>query len=183
MTVRRRQCAGGILLGVLAFGILQGILLAALACVLMLLTQAARPHVAILGRIPGTQLYGDRARHPENELIPGVLVFRPEGPLLYVGAESVEEVMLAAIAAAPFGSIRDAVCDLSAAPNMDFAGAQMLRRLNDAFAARGTALRIVGAHGSVRDLLRRAGLLGVAGGIERGTSVESALAEIERERA
>jgi MFS superfamily sulfate permease-like transporter len=63
---------------VLLLGILQGILLAALASVLMLLARASRPHVAFLGRIPGTSSYSDLARHPENEPLPHVIAFRPE---------------------------------------------------------------------------------------------------------
>ena len=48
------------LVAVLLLGILQGILLAALASVLMLLARASAPHVAFLGRIPGTDSYSDR---------------------------------------------------------------------------------------------------------------------------
>ena len=49
--------AASIALGaVLLLGILQGILLAALASVVMLLIRASRPHVAFLGRVPGTRL-------------------------------------------------------------------------------------------------------------------------------
>ena len=74
--------AAAIALGaVLLLGILQGILLAALASILMLLIRASRPHVAFLGRIPGTSIYSDLARHPENEPLPGVLAFRPEASL------------------------------------------------------------------------------------------------------
>jgi len=65
------------LIGVLLLGILHGILLAALASVLLLLANASSPHVAFLGRIPGTNSYSDLARHPENEALPGVLAFRP----------------------------------------------------------------------------------------------------------
>src|SRR6266566_1131320 len=85
--------AAAIALGaVLLLGILQGILLAALASVLMLLARASRPHVAFLGRIPGTSSYSDLARHPENEPLPHAIVFRPEASLLYVNADSVLEV-------------------------------------------------------------------------------------------
>ena len=49
------------LIGVLLLGILQGILLAALISVLLLLALSSRPHVAFLGRIPGTMQYSDVA--------------------------------------------------------------------------------------------------------------------------
>ena len=41
--------------------------LAAFASVVLLLFRASTPHVAFLGRAPGTNLYSDIARHPENE--------------------------------------------------------------------------------------------------------------------
>ena len=55
------------IVGVLLLGILQGILLAAIASLLLLIARASRPHVAFLGRIPGTNSYSDVERHPENE--------------------------------------------------------------------------------------------------------------------
>ena len=78
------------LAGVLLLGILQGILLAALVSVLIMLVRASRPQIAFLGRIPGSAHYSDIVRHPENEAIPGVLAFRPDGSLLYVNAENMD---------------------------------------------------------------------------------------------
>src|SRR5207344_585610 len=98
---------------VLLLGILQGILLAALASVLLLLARVSRPHVAFLGRIPGTNHYSDVDRHPENEPLPGVIVFRPEASLIYVNAESVMEAVLNRLHASSPPDIRLMICDLS----------------------------------------------------------------------
>ena len=165
------------LAGVLLLGILQGVLLAALGSMLMLLARAATPYVAVLGRMPGTQTFGDRRRHPENEPVPGVLIVRPEAALLYTGAEHVQDKVLAALAAA--GPVRHLVCDLSTVPYMDLAGAELLRGLHETLAARGIRLWLVGAHARLRDLLRKAGVAEQVGGVERGSSVESAVAAIE----
>ncbi|MBR0671073.1 SulP family inorganic anion transporter [Roseomonas soli] len=171
------------LAGVLLFGILQGVLLAALASVLMILVQGSTPYVAVLGRIAGTQMFSDRQRHPENEAIPGVVIVRPEAVVIYVGAEHAQARILAAVAAEPAGSLRHLVCDLSATPYMDVAGAEMLGRLHDTLAAQGIRLWLVGAHARLRDLLRNAGVADKAGGIERATSVESAIEAIEAQDA
>jgi high affinity sulfate transporter 1 len=162
------------LLAVLLLGILQGILLAALASVLMLLARASRPHVAFLGRIPGTRHYSDLTRHPENETLPGVIAFRPEASLIYVNAEFVlESVVNRLQAAGP--DIRLVVCDLSASPYVDLAGARMLHELHDDLAGRGIALRIVGAHGWVRDLLRADGIGAKVGDFGRATTLDAVL--------
>jgi SulP family sulfate permease len=146
------------LAAVLLLGILQGILLAAAASVLILLGRASQPHVAFLGRIPGTTSYSDLARHPENEQLPHVIVFRPEASLLYVNAEFVSQAVLDRVAIVGKGSIRMIVCDLSASPYIDLAGSRMLRLLHSELGASAIALRIVGARGRVRDLLRADGL-------------------------
>ena len=109
--------AAAIALGaVLLLGILHGILLAALASVLMLLARASQPHVAFLGRIPGTNSYSDLARHPENEPLPNVIAFRPEASLLYVNADSVLETVMDRVRADGRSDVRLVVCDLSASP-------------------------------------------------------------------
>jgi MFS superfamily sulfate permease-like transporter len=142
------------LAAVLLLGILQGILLAAAASVLILLARASQPHVAFLGRIPGTNSFSDLARHPENEVLPHIVVFRPEASLLYVNAEHVSQTVQQHLKDPGQADIRMVVCDLSASPYIDLAGARMLRLLHAELTASGIALRIVGARGRVRDLLR-----------------------------
>jgi MFS superfamily sulfate permease-like transporter len=156
---------------VLLLGILQGILLAAAASVLILLGRASQPHVAFLGRIPGTNSYSDLARHPENEQLPHVIVFRPEASLLYVNAEFVSQTVLERLAIIGKADIRMIVCDLSASPYIDLAGSRVLRLLHGELAESGIALRIVGARGRVRDLLRADGLGDIVS--DRGTELES----------
>jgi len=171
--------AAAIALGaVLLLGILQGILLAALASVLMLLARASRPHVAFLGRIPGTSSYSDLARHPENEALSHAIVFRPEASLLYVNADSVLEVVTERLEAA--GDIRLVVCDLSASPHIDLAGSRMLHQLHLDLARRGVALRIVGARGRVRDLLRAEGIGEKVGGLDRLVTLGDLLGSVGR---
>src|SRR6516225_6363215 len=82
------------LVGVLLFGILNGVVFAALVSVVLLLHHVARPHVAFLGRIPGTRRYSDLARHRDNEQIPGVLAFRVESPILYFNVAHVFRIVL-----------------------------------------------------------------------------------------
>lgn len=162
------------IMGVLLLGILQGILLAALISILLLLARASRPHVALLGRVPGTNSYSDLARHPENEPLGSVIACRPEASLLYVNAGSVLETVMASVLKNR-SKIRAVVCDLSASPYLDLAGARILHALHDELAAQGIALQIVGARGRVRDLLRADGLAEKVGGLERAVSLDDAI--------
>jgi sulfate permease, SulP family len=168
------------LVAVLLLGILEGILLAALASILMLLARASSPHVAFLGRIPGTSSFSDLARHPENEPLPHAIAFRPEASLLYVNAESVLQAVSHRLEAEAARNIRLVICDLSASPHIDLAGARMLRQLQDDLARRGVQLRLVGAHGRVRDLLRAEGVGEKVGGLDRLRTLDDLLGSTGR---
>ncbi|HEX3440093.1 MAG TPA: SulP family inorganic anion transporter [Pseudolabrys sp.] len=173
--------AAAIALGaVLVLGILQGILLAALASIVMLLVRVSRPHVAFLGRVPGTTSYSDLARHPENEPLSGVIAFRPEASLIYVNADAVLEAVLERIGDVGSAELRLVVCDLSASPYLDLAGSHMLHELCNQLAAKGIALRLVGAHGRVRDLLRADGLGEKVGGVGRILTLDRLVESTER---
>jgi high affinity sulfate transporter 1 len=165
------------LAAVLLLGILQGILLAATASILMLLMRASRPHVAFLGRVPGTAIYSDLARHPENEPLPGVIAFRPEASLLYINADAVLESVLDRLHVAGTPDVRLVVCDLSASPSIDLAGSRMLHELHKELAVHGIALRIVGARGRVRDLLRADGLGDKIGGLDKLVTLDRLVGE------
>src|SRR5215831_15544454 len=89
--------AAATLLGVLGSGLLRGVLIGSIISLVQLLRRAARPHVAFLGRIPGTKRFSDLERHPDNELVPGVTVLRVESSLFYFNVEYVHETILARV--------------------------------------------------------------------------------------
>jgi high affinity sulfate transporter 1 len=165
------------LLGVLLLGILQGILLAALASILLLLARVSRPHVAFLGRVPGTNSYSDLERHPENEPLSGVIIFRPEASLIYVNADAVLEAVLTHLREVESSTVRVIVCDLSAAPYLDLAGSRMLHEMHAELASRGVRLRVIGAHGAARDVLRADGVEQKVGNISRAVTLDGVLSE------
>jgi SulP family sulfate permease len=136
----------------------------------MLLRRAAGPHVAFLGRIPGTRRFSDLQRHPDNERIAGLLAFRVESSLLYFNVENVLRTVLAQLRSQG-SDVRLVVCDLSTSPHVDLAGARMLESLSDELAKQNITLRVTDAHASVRDLLRLQGVDEKVGGINRFASV------------
>jgi high affinity sulfate transporter 1 len=169
------------LVSVLLLGILNGILLAAFACIALLLMRVSRPHVAFLGRIPGTQVYSDVERHPDNEPSKIAIVVRPEASLIYVNAAGVLDAIRTRLDGYRMSGIRLLICDLSASPFIDLAGSHMLHDLHAELAARGIALRIVGARSYVRDFLRADGIGDKVGGIDRAVSVHDLIGEAEQE--
>lgn len=154
------------LVSVLLLGILKGVIVAAIASILLLLQRAAHPHVAFLGRIPGTRRFSDISRHQSNQPILGVLAFRVESGIVYFNAEHVLRVVLERVGMEE-KSLRLVVCDLSTSPNIDLAGARMFLDLQAELARREIILRLVEARASVRDLLRLEGTEERVGTINR----------------
>jgi len=162
------------LLGVLGSGLLRGVLIGAIISLVQLLRRASRPHVALLGRIPGTRRFSDRQRHPDNELIPDVAIFRPESGLIYFNIEHVRESILERVRSM-VECPRLVILDLSAAPHVDVQSAEALAGLADELSGRGIRVHAVEARASVRDRLRAAGVDAKLGGINRFNSIADVL--------
>jgi anti-anti-sigma factor len=138
------------LLGVLVFDTLPGLFIGIAVSLLLLLYRASRPHVAVLGRVPGSpEAYGDVTRRPEKELVPGVVVLRVEGGLFFANAD----VVRARILAAADDGTRAVVLDAETVPFIDLTAADMLTGLSETLAERGVKLVVARQIGSVRDVL------------------------------
>jgi high affinity sulfate transporter 1 len=157
-------------LGVLGSGPENGVLLGAGISIVLLLRQAARPRVVELARVPGTSVFADRIRHPENESTPGVLIVRCESALLYFNAEHVRERVFELVNDRP-DPLQLVVLSLGSVPFVDLAGAELLAELHRTLRARGIAFRVADAHGEVRDALRRIGFEEQHGPLESGQTV------------
>jgi high affinity sulfate transporter 1 len=147
--------AGASIAGVVYLGILQGVLLAALLSLAVILRDEASTGVSELGAVGDH--YADKERHPTAQCRPGTMVLRINGPLLYFNTESVEERMLTRIAAAPPGLSR-LVLDLSFTMRVDVSGGDLLKRLKQELLARGITLFLADAHHPARVDLARQGL-------------------------
>ncbi|MCM3902662.1 MAG: SulP family inorganic anion transporter [Pyrinomonadaceae bacterium] len=158
------------LLGVLGSGLLRGVLIGALLSLVLLIRRASRPHVAFLGRIPGTRRFSDLERNPDNEAIPEVLIFRAESGLLYFNVDHVRDTVMERIRSQT-PSPRLVICDLTTSPHVDLHAAQVLGELATELAAAGIRTQVVEARASVRDTLRAQGLEEKLGSISRLSSI------------
>jgi SulP family sulfate permease len=167
-------------IGVLTFGLLLGVMLGAVISLVQLVHASSHPHVALLGRIPGTRRFSDRERHSDNELIPDVLIFRPESSLIYFNVDNVCEAILQHIADEPV-TPKLVVFDLSAAPRVDMQSAHALASMADELTAKGILFQAVEPRSGVRDRLRHEGVDGKLGGVNRFTSVADVIDHFQRE--
>ena len=170
------------LVGVLLLGILKGVVVAAIASILLLLRRVAHPHVAFLGRIPNTRRFSDLARHQSNQPIPDVLVFRVESGFVYFNVDHILRVVLQRVDAEG-ESLRLVICDLSTSPAVDLAGVRMLFELQSTLIKRNIRFRLVEAHASVRELLRLEGAEDRFGRIDRSEMVADVVEQYQKEVA
>lgn len=166
------------MLGVLGSGLLRGVMIGALISLVQLLRRSSHPHVAFLGRIPGTRRYSDLARHSDNEIVPGILICRPEAALLYFNVDNVrDDIVNKARMQEPAPGL--VILDLSAAPHVDLQAAQTLAAVHAEIVGLGSQFQIVEARFSVRETLRLEGLEEKVGRINRFTSVADAIEQFQ----
>jgi high affinity sulfate transporter 1 len=142
------------LAGVLVFDTLPGLFIGIGVSLLLLLYRASRPHIAVLGKVPGTgDQYGDVERHPENRQEPGIAILRLEAGLFFANAEAVRDSIRSH--AAEWGT-RAVVLDAETVPSVDVTAARMLDQLARDLQQQGVQLIVARDVGQVRDVLRRA---------------------------
>ncbi|HEX3228638.1 MAG TPA: SulP family inorganic anion transporter [Pyrinomonadaceae bacterium] len=167
------------LLGVLGSGLLRGVLIGAIISLVQLLRRASRPHVAFLGRIPGTRRFSDTARNPDNEPVSDALIVRVESSLLYFNAEHVRDTVAARLRAEATPP-KIVILDLSASPHLDIQACGVVMNMADDIKAVGARLQIVEARSSVRDRLRAEGIEEHVKQVNRFTSVADAVEDFQK---
>jgi MFS superfamily sulfate permease-like transporter len=163
--------------GVLAFGILKGVLIACLASIFYLIARTSAPAVVVLGRVKGTTQYSDIHRHPENEEIPQCKVIRIESSIFYFNQQFVYQHILKIINKE--SDIKLVVIDMSSSPAIDVSASMMFLKLQKDLDQRGISLGVVNTISGVRELLRKQGLEKSIGHISRKVNIDQVIADFE----
>ncbi|NVO08148.1 MAG: SulP family inorganic anion transporter, partial [Rhodoferax sp.] len=138
--------AAGVLLLGLELGIATGILLS----LVTLLVRASTPHIAVIGRIAGTEHFRNVERHGV-ETIPGVLFLRIDESLFFGNLNAIEARLGAELA--KDARVQDLVLILSAVNRVDTTAMEVLTDLNRDLLERGIRLHLAEVKGPVQDRL------------------------------
>ena len=76
------------LLGVMTFGVLQGVVIGVALSIIWLVAVSALPYIPELGRKPGTQAFFDLQQHTDGQTFPGLSIIRFDGGLFFVNADA-----------------------------------------------------------------------------------------------
>lgn len=143
--------AGGVLLLGLETGIGLGIVLS----MATLLYRVSTPHIAVVGRLPGSEHFRNIERYAV-ETIPGVLFVRIDERLFFGNLGAVEMRLNQELER--IGEARDLVLVMSAVNLMDTTAVEVFAELNQDLAERGIRLHLAEVRGPVQDRLQRSAL-------------------------
>ena len=140
--------------GVLVFGLEAGIGIGVVLSTATLLFRASTPHIAVIGRIRGSEHFRNVERH-EVDTLPGALFIRIDERLFFGNLSAVEEYINQALAAHP--GTRDLVLVMSAVNLMDATAVEVFDELNRDLSDRQIRLHLAEVKGPVQDRLMRTG--------------------------
>ncbi|MEM6377186.1 MAG: SulP family inorganic anion transporter, partial [Bacteroidota bacterium] len=144
-------------LGTLILGIEEGILIGVLLSLGLLIYKASYPHIAELGRVPGSTEFRNVGRFSELETYSDILIIRFDAQLFFANANSLTSYIELKLSEKP--SVQHLILDCSAISNLDSSAVHMLHDLVHDLKNKGLQLYLAGVLGPVRDILRLNGLL------------------------
>ncbi|MEV1128706.1 SulP family inorganic anion transporter [Agromyces sp. NPDC049794] len=144
-------------LGVLVFGVLEGIAVTIGLSLLAFVIHSWRPYRAELGRVTGLRGYHDLSRYPEGERIPGVLILRFDAPLFFANGGIFEDFVRSRVRAAGPG-IRTVILAAEPITDIDTTAIDELVELDDFLRSHGITLVLAEMKDPVIDVLRAYGL-------------------------
>ncbi len=137
--------------GVLAFNILYGVLVAIGLSVVDLLVRVARPHDAVQGLVPGLAGMHDVDDYPDARTVPGLAVYRYDAPLCFANADDFRKRALAAADLQP-EPLRWFVLNVEANVEVDFTALESMDSLRSELSDRGVVFALARVK---QDLLAR----------------------------
>ncbi len=146
----------------LTLGIETGIGAGVVLSLALVVYRSTRPHVAVLGNVPGSDFYRNVGRFKDLELRPDVLVVRFDGPLYFANLNYFKDKMEELIARKG-SALRLIVLNADSISHVDSSAVHVLEDWVNEKRALGLQVHFTSVIGPVRDALRRWGLMAVIG--------------------
>jgi high affinity sulfate transporter 1 len=143
-------------LGVALLGVLPGIAIAVVLSILNVFRRAWWPYATVLGRVEGVEGYHDIRSYPDAEHLPGLVIYRFDGPLFFANATTFRDEIRRLAKAEP----KPSWILIAAEPvtDVDTTAADMLTELDEALNAEGVSLVFAELKDPVRAKIERYGL-------------------------
>ncbi|MEU8138079.1 SulP family inorganic anion transporter [Streptodolium elevatio] len=168
------------LVGVLVFDLLPGLLIAVALSLVLFIANASRPRTAVLGKIPGTDRYGDIEDQPGATTVPGLLLVRPDGALFFGNVARLKLAVRELVADSDPPPER-VVLNLVSSYRLGVPSLDALDELRVELARTGCALHLARVHPDVREALAPSRLGKALGPDAVHASVADAVAAFRRD--
>ncbi|MCK9151979.1 SulP family inorganic anion transporter [Methanobacterium alcaliphilum] len=145
------------LFSVLFLGALEGIVIGVILSVVGLLKNMYNPHIAILGRIPGTNRFLDIQRHLEGEIFSHTLIVRIDGSQIFLNTENIKDTLIDLVDH-KYKDTKLFILDFESSAFIDYSGIEMLEELYGELKMRGIKLKAANMYGPLRDSIRKSSL-------------------------
>ena len=136
----------------LGIGVEAGVSAGVALSILLFLWRTSRPHIAEVGRVPGTEHFRNVLRH-KVETDPSVLTIRVDESLYFANARFLEDYILDRAARCP--ELRHVVLMCSAVNDIDMSALESLEAIDHRLHSMGVKLHLSEVKGPVTDKLRR----------------------------
>ncbi len=143
--------------GVLALGIEEGLVVGVVLSLLTYIWRASRPHMAVLGRVPGTEHFRNVQRYSGLETWPHIMLLRVDEHLSFANAVYLEQAFMQYVVQQP--RLKHLVLVCSGINGVDFSALETLVKLSESVRAAGISLHLAEVKGPVMDRLRDTELL------------------------
>ena len=143
---------------VVAFGVLNGVLVAIGLSVADLLRRLAHAHDSVQGLVPGLPGMHDIDDYPAATVVPGLLVYRYDAPLFFANAADFRRRALAAIEDSP-QPVRWFLLNAESNVEVDLTALDALEQMRTECEGRGIVFAMARVKQDLRDALAAAGLL------------------------
>ncbi len=140
--------------GVLLLGVEEGVVLGVALSLGTVIWRASRPHIAVLGRLPGSEHFRNITRYAA-ETHPQIVLLRIDAGVFFGNAELISDHVLQTVT----DETRHLVLVMTAINLIDTTGLYALAELNESLAARGIKLHLAEVKGPLMDKLKRSDLL------------------------
>ncbi|MDF1608741.1 sulfate permease [Hoeflea sp. YIM 152468] len=140
----------------LGFGVEIGVTAGVLISILIHLYKSSRPHMAVVGRVPGTEHFRNINRH-KVEIDDTILTLRVDESLYFANARYLEDSLYDMVAARPH--LRHVVLMCPAVNEIDMSALESLEAINARLRALGVSFNLSEVKGPVMDRLRRGDFL------------------------
>jgi high affinity sulfate transporter 1 len=150
------------LFGVLIFGILEGVALGVILSLALLIKRVSRPGTAILGRVPETNDFRDVITNPEAETVPGLLIFRFDGPIIFVNAGFLVDEIRRIISSSEI-PVKEVLIPAHQINHLDSTGADIMSKLKSELDAKGILLSFAEVKMKLQEAIYRTGLENIIG--------------------